>query len=179
MMLMNPQTRRNENAFLEQRLALHAFVLGLIRHPQDAEDIVQEVWIRYGRAIENGKPIEHIPSWCRGVARNLILHYWRARRTGRVIFDQELLDKVEQAFDEAPQAADTTEELQERLRACLSRISPDSLQLLQMKYRDRLTSESIGSKLNRTSAAVLTALSRLRKWLRNCMERPTGPISKP
>ena len=49
--------------------AEQAFVLGLIRQPQDAEDIVQEVWIRYSRALHSGKSIDHVPSWCRGVAR--------------------------------------------------------------------------------------------------------------
>jgi len=175
-MLMNAPSHASETAFLEQRRSLHAFVLGLIRHPQDAEDIVQEVWIRYGRAIESGKPVEHVPSWCRGVARNLILHYWRARRTGRIIFDQELLDKVEQAFDELPHQTDAAHDLNDRLRTCLKQVSAESLQLLQMKYRDRLTAESIGQKLNRSSAAILTAISRLRKWLRNCMEKSASQL---
>src|SRR6185503_9176272 len=86
--------------FMGQRHSLTAFIEGLVRDPAAAEDIFQEVWIRLAEAAEKGTAIDDLPRWCRGVAKNLILHYWRDRRGDREVPDSRLADFAETAFAE-------------------------------------------------------------------------------
>ncbi len=70
--------------FMAERHSLMGFIYGMVRELATAEDLFQEVWIRLQAAVERGEPIADPGKWCRGVARNLILHYWRdQRRQGR------------------------------------------------------------------------------------------------
>src|SRR5437016_1543494 len=84
--------------FVARRHELFGFIYALVRNVQDAEDILQEVWLRFSAAIERGVRIEKPAHWSRSTAKNLILHYWRRHRTGKVVVDSELLDLVELAF---------------------------------------------------------------------------------
>src|SRR5512143_4058923 len=87
-------------SFLAGRHGLFAFIYGFVRNSHDAEDIFQEVWVRFSRALSEGVEIGDQAKWCRGTARNLILHYWRDRRQDKLIADPGLLDLVELAFEE-------------------------------------------------------------------------------
>src|SRR5439155_6359944 len=88
--------------FVTERHALMGFIYGMVRNLAAAEDIFQEVWIRLQEATERGDAIADPAKWSRGVAKNLILHYWRDQRGAKVVADSELLDLVEQALDEHP-----------------------------------------------------------------------------
>src|SRR5215203_5586794 len=92
--------------FMGQRHSLTAFIEGLVRDPAAAEDLFQEVWIRLADAAEKGTEIEDLPCWCRGVARNLILHHWRERRGTQEFADSKIVEFVETAFAEQPGAAE-------------------------------------------------------------------------
>ncbi len=159
--------------FEAQRQTLYSYVRGLIRHPQDAEDLVQEVWVRYSRALRDGKRVEDTPSWCRGVARNLALHYWRKQRRSPVTVDDELLDLIDRAF--AEQDNQNQKELwkqrNQALDECLEDLPERSRKLVSLKYLGGLTADVIGKQLGRTGSSVLMALSRIRQVLRQCVER--------
>src|SRR5262245_14241093 len=99
---MSTEIRDLTTAFLAERHGLMAFIYGMVREQHAAEDIFQEVWLRLAQAAEQNVDIEDQPAWCRGVARNLILHHWRSN--SRMVVDSELvelLELTELAFDEA------------------------------------------------------------------------------
>src|SRR5258706_6113648 len=120
--------------FMGQRHALTAFIEGLVRDPAAAEDIFQEVWIRLADAAEKGTAIEDLPRWCRGVAKNLILHYWRDRRGEREVPDSRIADLVETAFAEREEAGGDSLAKRTALARCLDRLPDHARDLLRMKY---------------------------------------------
>src|SRR6185295_8090079 len=87
--------------FMAERHALLGFIYGMVRDLAATEDILQEVWLRLADAAGRDEAIMHLGSWCRGVAKNLILHYWRERRVAKVVADSELLDLVDRAMEES------------------------------------------------------------------------------
>ncbi len=76
---MNERTQHITAQFLADRHRLMAFIHGLLRDPQTAEDVFQEVWLKLSAELEKGTLIENPPAWCRTVARNLILMHAAAR----------------------------------------------------------------------------------------------------
>jgi RNA polymerase sigma-70 factor (ECF subfamily) len=157
--------------FVANRHSLFGFVYGLVRNTHDAEDILQEVWVRFFAAIQRGAEIENQAAWCRGTARNLVLHYWRDRKCDLVIFDPELVDLVGLAFSEQDAHRDHWIERKQALKECLAELPDRVRRLLRMKYDDGLSAQAVSDRVAQTVDAVLKALSRARQQLRDCADR--------
>lgn len=154
--------------FMAERHSLMGFIYGMVRDLAAAEDILQEVWIRLADAAERGESIVDPAKWCRGVARNLILHHWRDKQTAKVIADSELLHLVEKALNEQQ---DPWEDRRQALMECIDLLPKRSKQLLQLKYDQGLSFASMAQRLKRTVDALKMALCRVRQTLLECAER--------
>lgn len=154
--------------FMAERHALMGFIYSMVRDLAGTEDILQEVWIRLAEAAERGEVIAEPGKWCRGVAKNLILHYWRDKRTAKVVADSELLDLVEQAFNEQTKAADDRRQV---LMECIDRLPEKSKRLLQMKYEQGLSFAAMAERLQRSLDSLKMALCRVRQALLECAEK--------
>jgi RNA polymerase sigma-70 factor (ECF subfamily) len=157
--------------FVAGRHNLFAFIQGFVRNPHDSEDIFQEVWVRFSRALAQGVEVRDQAKWCRGAARNLILHYWRERQKAPVLADEQMLDLAELAFTEQSASQDYWRARQEALAECIRELPQRAQSLLRLKYEHGLSASEVASQLRQTSAAVLMSLSRLRRALRDCAQR--------
>jgi len=157
--------------FLANRHSLFAFIYGFVRNVHDAEDLFQEVWVRFSDALNRGVEIKEQAAWCRGTARNLLLHYWRERQRDEVVADPELMDLVEQAFAEQEPNQDYWLVRQQALNECIHELPERSNQLLRLKYERGLSTPALADELKQSVAAVLMALSRLRQILRDCAQK--------
>lgn len=154
--------------FLQQRQALMAFLHGLVRNADVAEELLQEVWLRLADAAEKQTEILDVGKWCRGVARNLLLHYFRNRRGPGVVTDSRLVELADMAFEEA---SETNDQLRQQwLLDCLSTLPEHSRELVRLKYTEGLKAAVIARRQGRTEEAVLKALSRIRHLLEQCIE---------
>jgi RNA polymerase sigma-70 factor (ECF subfamily) len=157
--------------FVATRHALFAFIYGFTRNPHDAEDLFQEVWLRFSRALAEGTEIQEQAKWCRATARNLLLHYWRDRRHDAVPVDPELLELVDQAFAEQSASQESWRLRQEALSRCVEELPDRARELLRLKYDESLSAGQVADRLRQSTAAVLMSLSRVRKALRDCAQR--------
>jgi RNA polymerase sigma-70 factor (ECF subfamily) len=154
--------------FMAERHALLGFIYGMVHDLSVAEDLLQEVWVRLAEVAEREEPIADPAKWCRGVARNLILHHWREKRTAKVIADSELLDLVAQAFNENP---DYWAERRQALMECIERLPGRSKRLVEMKYDQGLSFAAMAQQLRRSVDSLKMALCRVRRALLECAER--------
>lgn len=158
-------------AFLKERHGLMAYIYGLLRDSHAAEDIFQELWLRLADAAEKGETIEKLPQWCRGTARNLVLHHWRDAKNAKVKADTEFLDLVEQAFGESDSAAERWQERRDALLGCIKALPGRSRLMLDLKYGQELSISDMAGKLRNTVSGVTSSLSRIRVALFECVER--------
>ncbi|MEK7412400.1 MAG: sigma-70 family RNA polymerase sigma factor [Planctomycetota bacterium] len=168
---MDERMKAYSAEFLASRHGLMAFILGTIRNPVAAEDVFQDVWLRLVEAGGEGQAIDSVPAWCRGVARNLILHHWREHRRPTVCADDGVLDLMDAAMRRHVDGNDIWETRLHALSGCMERLSADARQLLQLKYEQGLPCEEIAQRMHRTSAGVMMALSRVRQALAECIGR--------
>ena len=161
--------------FIADRRPLEAFIYGLLRDAQTAEDVLQEVWVRLAGEVQKGTRIENQAGWCRGVARYLVLRHWEKQRTAHVLADSALLElllvRAEQAFAEGDSAVDAWAERQKALDECVGALPERSFRLLHLKYNTRTQLTDIATTLGQSLAAVKKALFRLRGALLQCIER--------
>lgn len=157
--------------FLGQRHLLLAFIYGLVRDWDAAEEILQEVWIRLAEAETKGTTVESVEKWCRGVARNLVLHHLRQKHSGRVVTDSRIVALAERAFEEHDLADAVWSSQRSWLFDCLERLPDKSRRVLQLKYGEGLRVAQIAERLQHSQDAIFKALSRIRQALADCVER--------
>lgn len=157
--------------FLACRHSLYGFIYGLVRNAHDAEDILQETWLRLSGAIADGVEIQDQAKWCRGTARNLILHYWRDRRDDKVVVDQELIDLAELAYAEQDKNSHYWALRQQALRECMDGLPERFKRVLRLKYEMDLSAQAVAEELRQSLDATFKTLSRLRQALRECAHK--------
>jgi RNA polymerase sigma-70 factor (ECF subfamily) len=82
-----------ESSFREQALAhldgLYGFALRLTKSPADAEDLVQETYLRAFRFAHRFEPGTHLRAWLFQILRNTFLTFYRREARQLAILDQE------------------------------------------------------------------------------------------
>lgn len=166
---MDERAKKALSEFVSDRYRLMAFIRAMVRDNQAAEDIFQEVWLRLDDALKREVEIANIPAWCRGVARNLILHHWRDLKKMKFVADEELLNLVATAFEEHDPAQSYWRARENALRGCMERLPERSRHILSLRYDSGLSLAAVAERLDRTVTAVTKLLSRVRQLLRDCV----------
>lgn len=156
--------------FQRDRLRLIAYIRALVGDADLTEDIFQEVSVIVLQKVEEFTEGRDLQAWCRGIARNVILRERDKSRRIRTFEGDRIVELVDAAFSERT-GGDAPESRHSLLRACIGMLAAPSRDLLQMRYDAGLSLRDVAQKLGRTEAAVQVALSRVRKWLLECVER--------
>jgi RNA polymerase sigma-70 factor (ECF subfamily) len=167
------QSMANEDSnveFVSRRHELFGFIYALIRNVHDTEDIIQEVWVRFAAASESGVRIEKPAAWCRGTAKNLILHYWRSKANAKVLVDSELLDLVELAFAGEEEEREVWQLRRQALADCVQGLPQKSKRLLSLRYEQGERVAKVAELVGQSASSVMMALSRLRRLLQKCVQ---------
>lgn len=156
--------------FQRDRFRLIGYIRSLVGDADLTEDLFQEVTVvvlQKSAEFEEGKDLQ---AWCRGIARNLILREREKSARLRVFEGGRILDLVDAAYAEQP-GEDSVEAQRTLLRRCLELLGDRPRELLTLRYSSGLSLREISARLDRTEGAVQVALSRVRKWLGECVAR--------
>jgi RNA polymerase sigma-70 factor (ECF subfamily) len=157
--------------FLRHQFMLMDYVRGLVRDPHDADDLFQEVGVKILAKSSVPQGDAAFAAWARGVARNTVLHHWRAKRRRRVIPSSRLLDVVDRAYQEADAGADEMTDRRRVLEDCIRGVPEKTRKILKMRYCEGLKSATIAERLRSTATAVRMTISRVRRELFGCVEK--------
>jgi RNA polymerase sigma-70 factor (ECF subfamily) len=153
---------------------LHRFLDAQARNPADADDLLQEAWLRIHRARHTFRPGKPVLPWIYAIARRVRVDHYRrqVRTTAREERWEQLDDETTASPPEAPRA----EEL-EALLAPLSASQREVLEMLKvtgMSLEDvaRATSSSVGS----VKQKVHRAYEKLRQSARLPQLRRSGGV---
>lgn len=146
-----------------------AFIRAMVRDNHVAEDIFQEVWLRLDDTIRRDVQIVNAASFCRGIAKNLILHHWRDQKRTQSAADPELMNLVATAFEEQDAVQHYWRARENALRDCIQKLPEHSVEVLSLKYESGLPIATVAARLDKTITAVTKLLSRLRQKLRDCV----------
>jgi RNA polymerase sigma-70 factor (ECF subfamily) len=89
--------------FREQALthldALYGFAMYLTRRPVDAEDLVQETYLRAFRFSHRFEPGTHLRAWLFQILRNTFLTFYRREARELAVLDKDAAEGPEEAWD--------------------------------------------------------------------------------
>ena len=152
-----------EELYHRTRTAVYGLVLSYLKHPQDAEDVTQDAFVRIWDTAASYRPQGKPMAWLLTVARNLAL--MRLRERGKT---QELTDEEWAALP--ARAPDVTTEDRHVLRAALSVLSEQERQVVMLHAVTGLKHREIAQLLELPLATVLSKYRRALKKLNLLLE---------
>jgi RNA polymerase sigma-70 factor (ECF subfamily) len=166
---MDLRNRRFVELLGKYEHSLNAFVLALVPHWSDADEIVQLTRIRLWEQFDRYDPNKDFGAWARTIAYYEILSHRKNKKSARRL---SLLTEnvIEKLASEADYQGDIALR-QHALSKCLEQLSPAQRDLLRSCYSGERSIQELASGLGRTFNAVRQLLFRLRKNLYRCIER--------
>ena len=158
---------RVQQHFMHHQQALLAYVLSLVPNLQDAQDIVQEVFLVVSRKAATWTEGTNFLAWACSVARFEVLNFARFRKQRSLSIDDDVLELMEQSET----ACDDLQSRIERLKECMKQLSPRARELILLRYHSSQMPEEIAQSIHWSVNAVRVALTRAKQSLRTCLEQ--------
>jgi RNA polymerase sigma-70 factor, ECF subfamily len=144
---------------------VYRFARAILRDDREAEDIVQETFLRYWRL---GASVERPREWLLKVARNACLD--RLRRSGRLV-SSETVELPEPADERDPVWHYQQEELAAQLQALVATLPEPQRSLVVLFDMQGVDARSCAGILGLSVNQVKVYLHRARKRLRASLEK--------
>jgi len=150
---------------------LRAYTSQYIDTTSDVFELVQDAFLNTYRHLDRFDTARAFYPWLRTICNNLILNYFRARRSSRNVNLQLVDDALwERISSEEPAGDDLGAEQIESLRECLKRLAKSQRDLIYDRYHGGVAVKDIALSLRATAASVSMRLRRIRDRLRKCMD---------
>lgn len=153
---------------LSQKTNMIAYIGFLVGNDESAEDIFQNISIVAYKKCDSIKDRDHLMGWLRVAARNESLSIIRSKAREPVRFDSALVEQLEPHWEQFDRQQPI---LQDKLKTCLGQLSPKAKSIVKLKYYEGLRGDVIAETLNMKINAVYVALSRVHRWLAECIQR--------
>ena len=181
-----------EETALEYLTPLFNLALNLTRNRKDAEDLVQETYLRAYRFFGSYQPGTHIKAWLFRILRNTFINRYRAQK---VRPDEVDFSKVELAYERvvdeqflqanrpvSPEDALMNGVLDEESETAMARLPEEYRSVVIMALVEDLSYKEIASALSIPLGTVMSRLHRDRKMLQSQLleyARKKGILSGP
>ena len=157
-------------------------VFGVVgrRVPAEAvESVAQEVFVSAFRSLGLYEPEQLFGHWLLRIARRRCCDYWRQRQRDREIADTAMSDEQASLLETVSAVRAREEfdrqcrqgEAEELVRLALGQLCPEDRALVECLYFDRLPLAEVAATLDWSLTKVKVRAFRVRKELRQIMER--------
>ncbi|HEY3120205.1 MAG TPA: sigma-70 family RNA polymerase sigma factor [Vicinamibacteria bacterium] len=165
-----------ERIFVEHQDRVFRAAYRITGNAQDAEDVLQTIFLRLARRTEGARPVDNLPSYLYRSAVNAAFDLLRARTSAENVGLEKAEGVVPGDPLESPDRAQEAAEIRAWLRRGFARLSPRSAEIFALRYLEDYDNHEIAKMLGVSRVTVAVTLhrtrSRLQKHFRQ-MRRPT------
>ena len=143
------------------------YLVRVLDDPSEAEDVMQETFIRLYRALHKGQVIEDVRPWIFRVAHNLVLYRFRKKSPVQLL-DPAGWDLLKEQRDPSASAEQRVleKEQQARFEVALARLSPQEKYCLELRA-EGLSYREIAQVLEMKAPTLVSFLGRVIKKLKS------------
>lgn len=157
-------------ALLGHQRGIHAFLVTLLPHEDDLDDLQQQVCLALWERREQYDPARPFLPWAYAFARNHALKYLETKSRERSLqrFSSPMLEEIalaREAFDIS------IEERRRALDACLQRLRPEQRDLIRERFAGQQSLTDLAASTGVSPASLTMRLQRLRHALLKCIEQ--------
>ena len=152
-----------ENVWKTFNVNLKQFILKRVVDEDNAEDILQDVFVKIHTRIHTLRDEEKLPGWIYQIARNAIYDYYRAQRDTLALPDSAML------IAEEPLNASAIEELLPCIREMVERLPAEYRQALILTEYDGLSQKELAERLGISYSGAKSRVQRAREKLKTML----------
>jgi RNA polymerase sigma-70 factor, ECF subfamily len=153
---------------------IYAFLLRMVREPEEAADLAQEVFLKVFANLEQYNPAFRFKTWLYRIAANAAVDRRRRRRTAG--FQVRLDSGEEGGSTRLPSGAPgpdeilTARETRERLESALAEMPPSYRKVLLMRFQGDLQYNEIAAITQLPLGTVKNRIFRAREMLKRALQ---------
>jgi RNA polymerase sigma-70 factor (ECF subfamily) len=175
MVLENPESDRKTEEFIRLLMSsqhrIYAFILTLVPHTSDADDILQETSAVMWRKYSEFKTGTDFVAWGIRIAHNKVLEFRRNRATRSMQFSQNVCEMM---VRDCMTRYDLTQVKLDALDNCISKLKDGDRSLVRERYEQNYSIKELAQKLNCPLYTVYRAIGRIHDMLIRCMRQFMG-----
>ena len=163
--------------FVRHQQEIYAYILTLVPHVHDADDLFQEGMTVMWRKFDQFQPGTNFAAWGVQIMRYQILDYRRNQaRSKQVLMENSLFETL---MNHLPTIQDEMAARIEALRKCQSLLDGRAKRIIKMRYEHNTPVQEIASYLKVSRRHVYHILGRINAVLLRCMRRTLAEGSRP
>jgi len=143
---------------------IHAFILSLVPHKSDSEDIMQDTLTEMWKKFDQYESGTNFARWGITIAKFKVLNFRRKTKKSR--FSDKFIELL---HAESQSSLDTMDARIDTLRECIKKLSSKELKLLRLRYENDLTFRKIASIYGYSHQAICKAISLIHARLVQCV----------
>lgn len=163
-----------EKLFVEHQSRVFKAAYRITGNSQDAEDVLQTVFLRLARWEESSLPQENIPSYLYRSAVNAAFDVLRARQRAETVDLGSVEGWLSQDDADGPERAQHGVEIRARLRRALARLNARHAEIFALRYLEGYANRDIARLLGISRITVAVVLHRVRHRLRKDLRQMRG-----
>ena len=167
--LENNKTKvKFDNLICDIQFKLYNFILSLVPHRQDAQDILQKTNLILCEKRDTFDPTKgSFQGWSFRIAKYQVMAHRTKCARSRIVFSDDLIDSIE---------AESTDRSQLKiqklaLHKCYAKLPAHMHAIADLRFKRDLTIKQISSKLNRPIGSVSATLHRIRSNITRCIKQ--------
>src|SRR5262245_1989992 len=155
---------------------VYSLALRMVSRAEDAEDVVQETFVRMFRALRRYDPSSPFGAWLFSIASRLCIDQLRRRKLQPISLTQRDRDDEEYEIEVVdpglrPEEVTARAEEEERTRALIDSLPPHYRIVVLLRHQQDLAYEEIAEALHLPLGTVKARIHRARALLRERLER--------
>ena len=155
-----------ERQALQHLDALYNFAIYLTRNPPEADDLVQETYLRAFRFSHRFEPGTHLRAWLFQILRNTFLTFYRLREREAALADDGVPDWDVPMFHDAPENSPSAMEAHTDLERALSRLPEGFRTVLLLAEVEGMPLEEVARVMSCPVGTVKSRIFRAKERLR-------------
>ncbi|MBA4387870.1 MAG: hypothetical protein C0404_07805 [Verrucomicrobia bacterium] len=161
-----------ERLVRENLPSLRGYIASLGAHNDLIDDLAQDVFLQVVKDWPKFDTSRSFRSWLFGIARNIVHQEFRKSKfesrvrqgfATEALIDADTAGREERGVSTGPEAVTV-------MRTCVEKLSDKMKHFIELRFRQRSTTEEIARAVGMTNGAVRVSLMRMREALRACME---------
>lgn len=159
-------------AVLEHIDALYGYAMTLTRDKTDAEDLVQETYLRAVKADNQPAADGNLKAWLFVIMRNAWLNMLRHKQTGLRIFEPEGEEPIAPVVNDTssnPHVAYLRKLERQQVREAIEKLPDTYREIIVLRDLEGFSYQEIATVLNCPAGTVMSRLGRARGKLREAL----------
>ncbi len=149
--------------------ALYNFALYLSRKPAEADDLVQETYLRAFRFQDRFQPGTHLRAWLFQILRNTFLTFYRVRERESAVAEDGVPDWDVPMFHDAPEETGGVMDTHTDLERALHRLPEEFRTVLLLAEVEGLPLEDVARIMSCPVGTVKSRIFRAKERLRGLL----------